>query len=181
MKNLKEFLLACFILVGITSCFVANEPPTDSVESNTTTEEVKIQWGAEIASKPEAQCVDQEVAIEPAHQACSEGDSCVVVERGCCPGEKRVAVNWKSLAIVKKKLREGCTTLMAAQAKENNHNICRNRRQLGAFFKESPRCVKGKCVINDSECLEVKCIASDRSCCSKKECVKDETAGQQKT
>jgi len=185
MKNVKEFILACFILAFITSCFVANEPPADNVES-TPTQDAKLRWPTgvptqpwttDIPAKAETKCEDREVELDAAKdQACVEGDSCVVIDRGCCPGEKRVAINWKSLASIKKKLRQGCTELMAAEAQKNNHDICRTRKKLGAFFNESPRCHNKKCVINESACLEVKCVAGEKSCCQEKKCVKDEPA-----
>lgn len=183
MKNFREFLIACFVLSCITACFVANEPPGDGYESKAI-EDAKLQWPTGIPSrpwtkeapgKPETKCADKEVDLKPEDQACAQGDSCVVVDRGCCPGEKRVAINWKSLARVKKNLRQNCTDLMAEEAKSNNHNVCRNRKHLGSFFKESPRCVDNKCVISDSPpCQERKCIVTETSCCHEKKCVMEE-------
>jgi hypothetical protein len=146
MKNLQEFLIACFVLTGITACFVANEPP---IAENTQTEDTALRWGGGIEPKKEQEIPDKEITPDPEKDiACVEGDSCVVIDKGCCPGEKRVAINWKSLTSLKKQLRQGCTELMAEQAKKNIHNICQKRRILGRFFSESPRCVDKKCVIN---------------------------------
>ena len=185
MKNLREFLIACFVLTCITACFVANEPPSDSFDTKPV-EDAKLLWPTgnparpwtkDIPSKPETQCADEEVPLKPEDQACVEGDSCVVIDRGCCPGEKRAAINWKSLASVKKKLRQGCTDLFDKEAKANNHNVCRNRKHLGSFFNESPRCVNKKCLISETPpCQEKKCVKSDASCCHEKKCEMEEKA-----
>ena len=98
MKNLKEFLLACFVLIGITSCFVANEPPPEGLEDTTNVEDAKLRWPSanptqpwttDIPVKDPKKCTDIDDLDLSKEQACVEGDSCVVIDRGCCAGEKK--------------------------------------------------------------------------------------------
>ncbi len=109
-----------------------------------------VQKKCEFKDSFDKQNPENDAEIEPTEDdiACKEGDSCVVIDKGCCAGEKRVAVNWKSIQKLRNEQRQGCMKLLADKAKKNIHDICLGRKVMGRFMSEAPRCHENKCQIN---------------------------------
>lgn len=86
---------------------------------------------------------ERKPACWPARQ-----DECVAIDIGCCPGEKRKAVNKKSLGAINKLRMEGeegkggCEALL-----KENPAMCRNR-SFYHRYDESPKCRKKVCALN---------------------------------
>lgn len=67
-------------------------------------------------------------------------DECVGVDLGCCEGEKRKAVNKKSLEALLKTKKEGCDKLLT-----ENPALCRGRASRYFKYEESPKCRNKVC------------------------------------
>lgn len=68
-------------------------------------------------------------------------DECIGIDLGCCEGEKRMAVNKKSVPALSKTRDEGCDALLKAP---ENRGMCRGRK----FYHhedEKPQCINKKC------------------------------------
>jgi hypothetical protein len=74
----------------------------------------------------------------------AQQDECVGIDLGCCEGEKRMAVNKKSVAALVKTRDEACDAFTKLP---ENRGLCRNRR----FYHhedEKPQCINKKCELH---------------------------------
>lgn len=131
----------------------------------------------EINEKTDTFNKDAEIKIEDEDSACNNGDECVAINKGCCPGEKLVAVNLKKSKKLEQEQRTSCTKFFSEQAKNNIHDICKSRQSLAV--RTTPHCSNKKCELspthNNSEItLEEKdiactpgekCVVINKSCC----------------
>ena len=125
-----------------------------------------------IDEKTTKQNEDTEISPEADDVKCQEDTDCLIIDKGCCTGEKRVAINSDKFIKLKAKLRLECTKLLADKAKDNIHNLCQNRKVLGRFLQETARCVNNKCEIQEhSKEAEINPTEQDIACPNKQTCV----------
>lgn len=142
-------LLFIFTLGPVAGCLVENAKPQELKGSTEQDTSIKIDMA------------DAEIDVKPEEIVCKKSSDCVVIDKGCCHGEKRIVVNKVSALALLSKKRVQCADLgrekhaemlesLRARRKakrgearpELKHELCYGRRAVGFLIGEDVECKK---------------------------------------
>jgi hypothetical protein len=152
IRTYTYFLSFFYVLISAGSCIIDRHETSDPGSTSYPPQHLKNATLKEAMAKkpraPDLRGKDALITPTPEDLACENQSDCIVIDRGCCLGEKRAAVNKKAAEALQKTREEGCAALLKELSQDNKApNLCRGRKFYFFRQNENPSCREKKCVI----------------------------------
>jgi hypothetical protein len=132
MKKLKKFFLFTLMPLSMSCFFDASEESTEQQER--------------LLKDKEAESNDAEVEISATQKSCDFHNPCIVVQTGCCSGEKIAAINASAEKSVQAERNKNCNKFFASKSNEGValDTICAGRENQNRLLTATAQCDKNE-------------------------------------
>lgn len=101
-----------------------------------------MAWRTTRAEVARLKSLDQEISPPEKDFACEHDAQCTVMDKGCCYGEKRLAINSDAALQWQRSLNQGCLALLKDK---KNRALCHQRKFFVNRQNEHARCIDQRC------------------------------------